>query len=427
MIKKILLGVLAVVLLLFISVISFGPNYAKTYIEENSNELAGRQIKIEELDFNAFNGHLLITDFRLYENEDSAVFVQFDTFYTDLTLHKLIKGEFLTEALHIKGLDINVWTKAEEFNFDDLIPESDTTIADTSIESEDSFIKIFTINDIQILYSDVNYDDYNLGTNHNLKDLNIKVPGVSFGDERTQAGVEFGLAKGGTFGIDVDYNLPENSYKCNLVIEQLDLSPYLVYAQSSMNIANLEGWFSGEMHVVGDLDTPSTPVISGNMNLNDFLLVDNEGVEAVKMTSIFINAKELNLETNSYHFSSLQLVKPTLNVVQYADVDNLSSLMKEDSDTSTVVLETTGPVKESMPLKYLLEEFRLENGAVYYSDKAIQNGPFNYAVTDIKFSADSLTEGRDVTFNMDAIMNEKGSLNGLIITDPGNPSRGRRF
>lgn len=425
--KRIAFAILGLLLLSILGILFFGPNFAKSYIEENSIELAGRQIKMEELDFNAFNGHFLITDLRVFENQDTAVFVHFDTFYTDLTLYKLFGGEFLTEALHIKGLNVNIWSKNEGFNFDDLIPKEDSIPTDTTLEEEESFIKKFTFNDIQILYSDVTYEDHELVTSHNLKDINIRVPGVSFGDKRTTAGLEFALAKGGLFTLDIDYDLNESSYECNMSVSQLDLSPYLIYAQSSMNISNMEGWFSGDLHIIGDLDTPSTPLISGSMNLNDFSLTDNQGEKAFEISSLFMNAKELNLETNYFHFGSLQLNRPTITAVQYEEYDNLSQLMKEDSDTNSVTEVAVESDQEEQPLTYLLEEFRLQNGAIYYTDKAIANGPFNYSMTELAFSADSLTEGRDVTFNMSAIMNETGSLNGLIITDPGNPSKGGTF
>ena len=69
-----------------------GPYYAKSYIEKNSKELVGRKIAMERLHFNALNGHVLITDFRLFEPDDSAHFVQFDTLYINLALYKLFRG-----------------------------------------------------------------------------------------------------------------------------------------------------------------------------------------------------------------------------------------------------------------------------------------------------------------------------------------------
>lgn len=425
--KKIFLGFLVLLTIVISLILIGGPNFAKSYLVDNSVALTGRKLQLSELDFNPFNGHLLLTNLRVYEKQDSNVFVQFDTLFTDLTLYKLFGGTFLTEAFHIKGLQINVIAQNEQFNFDDLIPVSDTNITDTTMDNESSFIHTLTVNDIQILYSKVIYDNVDLGAFHDLKDINIRVPGITIGEEKTKAGLEFALAKGGVFQLDVDYNHDENSYECNMAVTELDLSPYLIYAQSSMDITKLAGIFSGEVNIVGDLDTPSTPIIKGNMHLNNFIIADNKGIEAFKLGALFMNAKELNLLTNKYHFGALTLTRPTINAIQYQEMDNLSSLMIDDPDSlasSQVTLETN---IETAPLTYLLEEFRLNEGEVNYTDHSMANGPFNYAISDINFKADSLTEGRNVTFNMEALMNGEGTFEGLVITDPGNPSKGGTF
>ncbi|MGB0806567.1 MAG: DUF748 domain-containing protein [Salibacteraceae bacterium] len=425
--KKVLLLILAILVIIVSVILIGGPNMAKNYLQENSQELLGRKLQISELDFNAFNGHLLLTDLKVYEELDSTVFVKFDTLYTDLTLYKLFSGTFLTEAFHIKGLKINVKSENNQFNFDDLIPEVDSTSADTTIENEDSFIHTFTINDIQILYSEVIYDNLEMGAYHNLKDINIRVPGITIGDTKTKAGLDFSIAKGGKFHLEVDFNNENNNYDVTMGVENLDLSPYLIYAQSSMNISNLEGLFNGKINIVGNLDTPSTPVIKGSMNLNNFAISDNKEVEVFRLGSLFMDAKELNLNTNRYHFGALTLTHPTINAVQYAELDNLRTLMKEESDTSNIADVTVETNVESAPLTYLLEEFRLNAGELNYTDNTIANGPFSYTIHAIDFSADSLTEGRNVTFNMDAIMNGEGTFKGFVVTDPGDPSKGGTF
>lgn len=426
--KKVLFILSSILVLVVTIVLWAGPDYAKTYIEDNSVELVGRQIKMSELDFNAFNGHFVITDFKILEQHDSTEFVQFDSLYMDLVLYKLFGGTFLSEALHIKGLDINVWMENESFNFDDLIPPTDTTVVDTTLEEEESFIHVFTLNDIQILHSEVEYDDKDLGAYHNLKDINVKVPGISFGDKNTKAGLEFALAKGGKFNMDIDYDLEESSYECNMSVQDLDLNPFLIYTQSSMNISQLEGVFSGQVHIVGDLDTPTTPIVSGSMNLNNFMIADNKGIEAFKLGALYMDAKELNLLTNNYHFGSLTVTQPEINMIQFTeDLDNLSTLMKDEPDTtSTAEIKVETNVEEE-PLTYLLEEFRLNSGAVNYTDQSIANGPFEYAISNINLKADSLTEGRNVTFNLDAIMNGAGTFKGFMVTDPGHPEKGGTF
>ena len=418
MVKRWMKISLAVLVVLVLAVLFGAPNYAKHYIEKNSKELTGRQINLSELDFNSFNGKLLITDFRVLEKDDSIVFVQFDTLNTNITLYKLWSGEFFTEAIHLIGLEVNIHLEQDAFNFIDLVPEADT-LAEDSASQEDSFIKLITLNDIQILRGDVVYVDHDLGTDHNLKNINIKVPGITIGDKKTKAGLEFALAKGGIFATNIDYDFTDRTFDWELKIDQLDLSPYLPYLEKDYNVTKLQGWFSGDVFIKGDLDDPGKPIISGSMNLNDFALTDNHETELLRLSSLFMNAREINLGTNKFHFGSLQLNRPYVHGIIKEDGDNLRNFakVKETKVEVEKVDSTSGSVD------YLLDEFRLNNGEFVVDDNTIPEG-FNYKVSDINFSADDLSEGHLVTFDLNAILNGEGKFKGHMVIDPGNPTNG---
>ncbi len=420
--KRWLLIALAVLVLLIASALIGGPYIAKNYIQENSQELIGRKVLMERLHFNALNGHVLITDFRLFEPDENTHFVQFDTLFINLALYKLFSGHLWSDALHLKGLNVNLWMDGDVFNFSDLIPPADSTSNDT-IKQEESFINKVTFNDIQILHSAVDYEDKKLAVNHNLKDLNIKLPGISISDEQTKAGLEFAFTEGGVFRTNIDYNLIENSYKWVLEIEQLDLAPFTRYAQESLHINALQGWFSGNVTIIGDIDEPAKPIVSGSMNINNFLLTDSENKEVVGFSSVFMDAKEINLVTNNFHFGSLHVNKPTIHAVLSASGDNLSALVKTVQTNVDSAIAKEEAIEEQ-PLHYLLDEFRLNDGTFDIEDNTMQAGVFAYNISNINFAANQLSEGRPVTFDMSALLNKKGTFTGKVITDPGNPGNG---
>ena len=417
---KIALAVLGVLVL----VVLFGaPNYAKYYIEKNGKALTGRHIKMSDIDFNSLNGQLLITDFKLLEKDDATVFVAFDTLYTNLTLYKLWGGEFFSEAIHLVGLDVNIHLENDAFNFIDLVPEADSTAVD-STAGEDSFIDLITLNDIQIIKGNVVYSDHDLETDHHLKNINIIVPGITIGDEATKAGLEFALAEGGTFATNVDYNFADRTFDWQVKVDQLDLSPYLPYLEKDYNVTKLQGWFSGDVLIQGDLDNPGEPLVSGSMNLNDFSLTDDHETELIGLSSMFMNAREINLATNTYHFGSLQLNRPFMHGILDEEGDNLNGLIKQvekaESSESKALEDTT-----ETHIDYLLDEFRLNNGEVVLEDKSMSGEAFNYKISEINFAADDLSEGHMVTFDLNALLNDEGKFTGHMQIDPGNPSEGK--
>jgi hypothetical protein len=421
--KRILLIVFAVFVVLTAAALIGGPYYAKNYIEENSKALVGRKIAMQRLHFNALNGHVLVTDFRLYEPDDTSHFVQFDTLFIDFAFYKLFSGHLWSDALHLKGMDVSMWMNGDLFNFSDLIPEEDSTAVDTTVE--ESFIKNYTFNDIQILHSSMFYEDRQLAVKHNMKDVNIKLPGISFGDEKAKAGLEFAFTDGGTFRTNLDYNQTTSDFVWEMAIDKLNLEPFTKYAQESLNIQKMTGWFSGDVLVRGNANTPETPIVSGSMNLNDFALTDLEGKEVVGFSSIFIDAKELNLATGKYHFGKLHINRPFINAVLTAKGDNLSALMKEEAEAvADTLIKKEQRLAEEAPLTYLLDEFRLNEGLLNVEDRALKSGVFKYTISQLNFAADNFTEGQMVTFDMDALLNGKGTFKGHVITDPGNPGNG---
>ena len=420
--KRILLIILAVLVILIAAALIGGPYYAKHYIEENSKELVGRKIAMQRLHFNALNGHVLITDFRLYEPDDSAHFVQFDTLFIDFAFYKLFGGHLWSDAVHLKGMEVNMWMDGDLFNFSDLMPEEDTVATDTV--EEESFIKNFTFNDIQILKSSVFYEDKQLHVTHNMKDVNIKLPGISFGAEKAKAGLEFAFTDGGSFRTSLDFNQTTSDFVWEMEIKQLNLEPFTPYAQESLNIKKLAGWFSGDVVVQGNANTPTTPIVTGSMNINDFALTDIEGKEVLGFSSIFMDAKELNLATGNYHFGKLHINRPFINAVLTSQGDNLSALMKEAEAVADTLIQVEKELAEEAPLVYLLDEFRLNEGLLNVEDRALKSGVFKYSISQLNFAADNFTEGKMVTFDMDALLNGKGNFKGHVVTDPGNPGNG---
>jgi hypothetical protein len=423
--KRFLIIALAVLLGLVATALIGGPYFAKNYIEKNSVELVGRKIEMDRLHFNAFNGHVLITNFQLFEPDDATRFVQFDTLYINMALYKLLGGHVWSDALHLKGLDVSIWKRDSLFNFTDLMMRSDTLLSDSaSTEQENSFIDQFTFNDIQILNSSIFFEDKILNTQHDMQEINVRLPGITIGDEQTTAGLEFSFANGGDFRINLEYDLVENGYVLDLEIDQLNLNPFTRYAQESLNIADLQGWFSSNLLILGDLDEPTTPLISGSMNLNDFSLTDLNRVEAVGLSSLFMDAKEINLVTGNYHFGKLSINQPFVSAVIAEEGDNIRGLLKEVEERADTIIEAERELIEENKLSYLLEEFRLNDGKIEIVDRTLQSREFDYRISQLNFAADSIAEGTMVTFDMDALMNGKGTLTGHVVTDPGDPGNG---
>ena len=414
--KKILVIILTIILFFVALIIAFGPNYAKGHLEENSKDLVGRKISMDELDFNVFNGHLMIAQFKFYEKNDSNSFVYVDTLYTNMALYKLFSKEVLVQSFHLKGLAVNIDYEKEVFNFDDLIPKDTVDNNSTEAADESGMINIIRINDILISRSELAYNDKDFSTVHNMEDLNIAIPGITIGKDRTNAGLQFDLSKGGNFDIRLEHDAENGNFNCKLGISGLNISPYLSYAQPFINISDLEGFIDVNLSLIGNVDQPSIPEISGDFALQRFALFDKDKEKAIALDSLNIGIEKFDLNEENYQIGKLFVNNFNINAIQYQDYDNISSLMIAE-DTLQSVPQDSIP-SNTKPLVYHIDELIVQKSSLNYKDLAIENGPFNYQLDDISILANNVTEGIPVRFDINALMNKKGTLESKIIVDP---------
>ena len=125
--KKILL-IVAISIAVIIAIVAFAVSpIAKHFLINNSKELIGRKIDMENLSVNIFTGRLQVENFTLYEADDSTSFVAFDLFDVNMNLHKLLSKTAEIESVELSGADIRVIQNGNIFNFTDIPGSSDAT------------------------------------------------------------------------------------------------------------------------------------------------------------------------------------------------------------------------------------------------------------------------------------------------------------
>jgi hypothetical protein len=93
----------------------------KSLLDSNSKEWIGRSITWEKFKVNYFTGTAKLIDFKLFEANDTTVFISFDTLIVDTKPYRYFNGEIVVEQLYLKGLTAQVEMYDSGFNFDDLL------------------------------------------------------------------------------------------------------------------------------------------------------------------------------------------------------------------------------------------------------------------------------------------------------------------
>ena len=111
--RYIVLIVLAALIVLVIAALKIAPGIAKNYVVEHSEELIGRKMKIENIDFSPLSFTITVDDFAIFEPDGTSPFVAFEKFRINANPTRLIAKEISVSEIYLKGLYTHVTQKGD--------------------------------------------------------------------------------------------------------------------------------------------------------------------------------------------------------------------------------------------------------------------------------------------------------------------------
>lgn len=408
--KKVLIIIgISIVTLLLIIAFAVSP-IAKYYVENNSKELIGRKVTMDNLSVNIFSGRLQIENFTLFEADESTPFVSFNLFDVNLNLLGLLASKVEVEHVLLSDADIRVIQDGDYFNFNDIIEffSSDSTEVDT-VEEPSSWGVI--INDIHLERSSLFYQDRGVGSEWNLKDISIAIPGIDLSDLQADMGLNIDFLNGGKLATKVKYDTEKALYDLHLNIQNFQLSPILPYLQQSFNIDSLSGKFSTDLNIKGSTDHVMEFDVNGKLFLSEFNLTDkqNKSVAAFDSISTDINHVDLTknyIEINSLHINGLSSYFEFFKNGN----DNFTLLFKEDSTTmANDTIQVAESQTEEEPFSLVIKDLRINNATFNYIDNTLVE-TFNYTVSDICLAADNFDLNKQNNVTINAQLQKTGKL-----------------
>ena len=185
---KITLIVVAALIVLVLAVAIAVSPVTKNYIEKHDRELLGRSIRMERLRINIFTGRLRVEGLRIGGTNDSTVFFALDSFDMRMRILPLLSNRVIVKHLHFTAPDIKVYQQGSAFSFDDILRRfaSADTVAAAEEPSKPWEIGLY---DIRIRKGRIFYKDLELDAIWGLNDIDLQIPGVYFGGEKTDVSV----------------------------------------------------------------------------------------------------------------------------------------------------------------------------------------------------------------------------------------------
>ena len=363
----------------------------------------------------------------MFESNDTTTFVSFDTLIVDAEPYRFIKNDLVIEKFYLKGLMTRVIQFDTTFNFDDLIAfytaKEDTAAADT-VASEPLQ---FHFSNIELKGAEFIYEDKAINKTTVLRDLSFFIPYIGWNqDEKSEAGLKFSFKEEGYFESSIKVDPIGGDFEAGIRIYHLYLQPFQDYVAKNININTFQGMLNSNLAIVGNINEPEKSIVSGSVEVVDFLMKDKQDKEFLGARKLDCHLKTIDYFNSSYIIDSVILTQPYVyfeldtTTNNFFEIFNITSGEEDSTQVAEIAVDTFA-VDSVAPLYYAINHLVLKNGIVDYRDN-LTGEPFDYYLSEITLSADSIlsnSEWVDIYSNM--LLNKRGKLVAQVGFDPANP------
>ena len=404
--------VLGALSLLIFTTLFFLSTFTKNYLVKNSEKLIGRKLEIGELHFNYAKVALQVKDLVLFEANQTDSFASFKEFYINLNLWTLPFREYSVSEIRLVNPRIQVIQDGEKFNFDGLKPKPDSIQVKDSTKTET--LK-FTIRNIQLIDGKVKYTDIRKKNQVEMKNLNLKLPLISWNNEKSNVGLDFMMGEKGKVNVQATVDNLDKKYQIDLTTQEIQIQPVTGYLTDYLDIKSMSGLLTSNLKIVGDLNEMINISITGKGSVTDFSVLDGQSEEIISSPKVTASLKDINLKTFHFGFGKIEANEPHLLVVREKKMTNLERFLlpyfRSDSISSA---SGTIPSNEP-PVTYSIDTIKVNNGLVSITDNTL-NRPFKYELNDLNMTMTSLTESAErIPVEFSTKLNNKGEISGRTI------------
>jgi len=408
--------VLGALFVLIFAALFFLSDITKNYLVKNSQKLIHRKLAIGEMHFNYAKVSLQVKDLVLFEANQTDSFASFREFYINLNPWTLPFSEYSVSEIRLVKPRLRVIQDGETFNFTSLMPKKDSI--STKDTTKKSTLK-FTIRNIQLVDGKVNYSDLKKNNQLEMKNLNLKLPLISWNNEKSDLGLDFTMGDKGKVNVQATVDNVKKKYQIDLTTQNIQILPVTSYLTDYFDVRLLKGLLTSNLKIVGDLNEVINITLSGNGSLTGLSVVDGQNEEIITSPKVKVSLRDINLKTYHFAFGRIEANEPHLLVVRDKKMMNLERFLlpyfRNDSINTASTTTTTVTTSTETPVTYSIDTIKVNNGLVSIADNTL-NRPFKYELNELNMTMTGLTESADrILVNFQTKLNNKGSLTGKTI------------
>jgi len=411
-------------LILIASLIAL-PFGAIWYVEKHDRELVGREITVEDIDFNLITGNLGIEGLTIYEQNHQDTFFQASLLEVRLALTKLFQDKVHLRKVLLQAPFVHIQQRGNTFNFDDLLA---LTPEDSLSTASASPAYAWEIENLQLYEGRVVYEDLVVGSQLVLDSLKILSNGLSDEVPFIPATISFRSGEG-KLDTRLTLDLKKKTYAVKAQIANWPLQPFTPYLTRSIRISAFDSKAGADFSMAGSYQNIDSLAIRGEFDIQGFkmLNMDNDSLIAFKRLNIEIDTA--NTVAQRYDFGNIKLENPYLYFELTEEGDNFTRAMnltkadslaqeemQEEKDFNTpfeyLTLYLYELTEAYISDNYIADTILITGGRFHYTDLATHD-PFSMQISELSALSTAITQAdKYADFDIHARVNQKGSLAG---------------
>ena len=433
--RYIALIVLAVLIVIVIAALKLGPSLAKDYVVAHSEELIGRKMKIENVEFSPFSFTVTVDDFAIYESDGTTPFVAFEKFRINANPTRLLKKEISVSEIYLKGLYTRVTQKGSQFNFSDILDKfaADSTADSAAVKTETAQTQVadtaqalnldpnemigfsVALENITLEKGNIIYEDLKVGSKIHLEDFSVAIPAVYFSNKNTDIGVNLKFANGGDLGVKVQFNMKTQDFGVNVTLNKLALAIAKPYLKDFINYKDFEGSLGVNLNVAGNINHILASNLSGTVAIDGLKLTETSG-DVIGISHVGVGIAKANIDEMDFRIDSVLVDGASAHLNLFKDGKTnidvlLEPIMKPSNNSSadSTAAEEPKSNEKSKPLKAIVNKLAVTGTTVSATDHTPKQ-PFNYKVSNIAVNGSNINFNTPCAINVTAAFPEGGTL-----------------
>ena len=375
--------------LLFV-VMALSP-VVKSVVNNHGQDIIGRDMSVKRVFVNPFFGTVTLRDFHCKEANGLTDFVSFERLHVQINWLALMGKHVNLRHIHLDDFSGEVLSGEEAFNFTDII----TRFASTDTTARDTTPSQWTVSlrDIQLRNGRLLYHDLVRDNRWSVDNVNLNVPGLYFGRQQSNAGLQFDLPTGGSVTITAGYIMASRRYAVTLRLDQVNTDVALPLVRDYLNIKGLGALVTGSIHIDGSFENVRDMIASGGLTLTGLNITDEDNEPVAGLDEVKVVIRRGDVASSNFLLDTLSITGITGRFERTEKYSTFSRLIrekeevKETSDTVKVEMEIDG--EEPAPLTWETRYLAITAHNISFDDKSMRKR-FKYALDTMSLTGENI-------------------------------------